>query len=400
MKIPAMPERSHHVVHVGLADRAYDVVVGEQLLTELGPRTADVVRGRRAFVIVDDNLPKALTDGALASLESSGFTIATASVKASESNKTIDTTARLLHAVAQTRQDRDDPIIAIGGGVTGDVAGFVAATYRRGVPIVHCPTTLLAMVDASVGGKTGVNLMTPTGLKKNLVGAFWQPALVLADVASLASLSERHLRAGLAECLKHGLIAASGPGQPAGPGDELFRWTVERLIKLRMGDSELLEELIATNVAVKAAFVVSDEREESRGTGGRALLNLGHTFGHAIETIPHLTPDGRPDNAPLHHGEAVAFGLVAAAYAGEALGRFDGTQAEAVRVAVERMGLESRLMGLPSDEAIVEAMMHDKKVRGGRLRIVVPTGPGTAEVVESPPEDVVRAGIDAMRIRR
>lgn len=394
---PVEPRR----VRVELGDRAYDVEIGTGLLASLGRRAAEVAPPGRAFVVVDSGVPQEMVRTALRSLVEAGFETATSALNARESNKTIDTVSRLLHEIGETRHERGDPVVAIGGGVTGDIAGFVGAIYKRGVPVIQCPTTLLAMVDASVGGKTGVNLNTRSGLKKNLVGAFWQPSLVLADVGTLASLDERHIRSGLAECVKHALIGDGAPGRDAGDPGALFEWTSRSLVKLRMGDPALLADLVARNVEVKAAFVAADEREEaSSPTGGRALLNLGHTFAHAIETIPHLTPDGNPDHSPLQHGEAVALGLVAASGAASELGRLDEAQATSIRVAVERLGLESRLMALPPDEEIVEAMWHDKKVSRGKMRLVVPVALGRSEVVVDPPESVVRAGLSAIRFHR
>jgi len=337
-------------------------------------------------------VPQAIASSGQSSLTRAGFSVTAASVRASEANKTLDTVARLLHQIASTRHERSDPVVALGGGVVGDISGFVAATYRRGVPIVQCPTTLLAMVDASVGGKTGVNLALPGGLvAKNLAGAFWQPAQVLADTTALASLPERVFRSGLAECLKHGLLSHE-------VDQNLFSWTSQNLVRFRLGESASLPELIERNVRVKAWFVERDERENPAQSGpGRVLLNLGHTFAHAIETLPGLSPDGRPENSPLQHGEAVAFGLVAAAATAHALGRLSAEDRDSVRVAVERLGMESRLVGLPPDDLIVEAMSHDKKVSGGRLRLVLPASLGRCEVVEDPPVSVVQVGLAAIR---
>ncbi len=371
--------------------RSYDVLIGRRLLGELGPRVAALTPGRRACVIADDGLPPTIRDTALNSLRSAGFDVAAQSLHASESNKTLDTVSRVLHTIGGTRHERRDPIIALGGGVVGDITGFVAATWRRGVPVIQCPTTLLSMVDASVGGKTGVNIASGSSLRKNMVGAFWQPSLVLADIVTLASLPERHLRSGLAECLKHGLISnATDP--------DLFAWTNSVLVKCRMGDTALLGELVARNVRVKASFVQSDEREEKPSAeGGRALLNLGHTFAHAIETIEHLSPDGTPENSPLQHGEAVALGLVAAAATSHSLGHLSETDRDAVRVAVERLGLESRLVGLPPDQRLLDSMSHDKKAQGGRLRLVLPVSLGRSIVVDDPDIAAVRAGLAAIR---
>jgi 3-dehydroquinate synthetase len=291
--------------------------------------------------------------------------------------------------------------------VVGDLAGFAAASYRRGVPVIQCPTTLLAMVDASVGGKTGVNLDLGTAeapdLKKNAVGAFHQPSLVLVDTDSLGSLAPRHLRAGLAECIKHGLIAADA-GDPG-----LLEWTGANLERLLGLDQGLVTELVTRNVAVKARIVVGDEREEA-SSGGRALLNLGHTFGHAIETLARLSFEGpgrvyREGTGPggdrratlLLHGEAVGLGLVAAATCSAKLGLCPMGLVEQVRDLLTRAGLPTTVVGLPSDEAIITLMGHDKKAMGGVMRLVLPVGGGRAKVVANPALGAVVAGLAAIR---
>jgi 3-dehydroquinate synthase len=381
------------------ADRRYDVVIGSGLLADLGSRVVSALKDRpaRAFIVADAGLPGGVIDAARGSLEGAGLSVHAELIAPTESIKTLDTIAHLLGHLTSTRHERRDPVIALGGGIVGDVAGFVAAIYRRGVPIIQCPTTLLAMVDASVGGKTGVNMAALHGageaesLKKNLVGAFWQPSLVLADLAALDSLSERHFRAGLAECLKHGLISRA-------VDPDLFAWMRANLAAITGRDAATLASLVERNVRVKASFVVDDEREEKPSDqGGRALLNLGHTFGHAIETLPQVSPDDDPANAPLHHGEAVGLGLVAAAATSAAMGLLGAGDAAAVRSAVESAGLPTRVRGLPPDEAILAAMAHDKKVLGGRLRLVLPVSIGEARVIENPPRAAVVAGIEAIR---
>lgn len=401
-------------VPVQLADRSYDVLVGEGVLAEIGTRVAALRTfggrepiGKHVFLVVDQGLPLDTVVGVERSLASAGFTVTAAHVTPTEGNKTIDTVERLLYEIAQTNHERRDPVIALGGGIVGDIAGFVAATYRRGVPVIQCPTTLLAMVDASVGGKTGVNLhvhrpgLAPA-LAKNLVGAFWQPSLVIADTSTLNSLPERHLRAGLAECVKHGLISAQLPstsGNPHPANDpELFAWTSGVAIKVRMHDASARQELVARNVRIKAAVVAGDEREEAPAEqGGRALLNLGHTFAHAIETLESLSPDGDADHAPLLHGEAVALGLVAAAETARFMRVLSDHDAQLVRVAVERLGMESRIVGLPSDDELIARMMLDKKVAGGALRLVLPCSLGVCSVVQGPPIEAVKAGWNAIR---
>ncbi len=380
-------------VRVELGARAYDVVVRAGALDQVGEAARKAVGGdsRRAFLVFDDKLPAGTVQSAAGSLASAGFGVARASATASEKLKTLETVHTLLRAVAETRHERTDPIIALGGGLVGDVSGFVAATYRRGCPVIQCPTTLLAMVDASVGGKTGVNLETTTGLKKNMVGAFWQPAGVLADVTTLASLPDRELRAGLAECVKHGLLSA-------GIDDELFDWVGARAASIVARDEASLVELIERAVRVKARIVERDEREEERGDEpGRAALNLGHTFAHAIEPLKDLSPDGDPARAPLLHGEAVSLGLVAAATCAERMGLVDAKLGRRVRETLAEIGLPTSVAGLPDDETLLEAMGHDKKSAGGAMRLVLPVESGRVRIMTDPPEEAVRAGLRAIR---
>ncbi|HLO39506.1 MAG TPA: 3-dehydroquinate synthase family protein [Phycisphaerales bacterium] len=373
----------------------YEVLIGSGLVDSLGGLIQERLArpARRAFLAYDSGLPAPWVARASRSLSAAGFKLHQAPLTASEAGKSLAQLETLLAAIAASKLERFEPIIALGGGIVGDLAGFAAASYRRGVPVIQCPTTLLSMVDASVGGKTGVNLDAGGSLKKNLVGAFHQPAVVVIDVDSLSSLSDRHLRAGLAECIKHGLISA-GPGALS-TDPELFAWTQARMPAFLARDPAALTELITRNVRVKAAVVGTDEREElPPEQGGRALLNLGHTFGHAIETIPHLSPDGSPAHAPLHHGEAVAVGLIAAAHAAHAAGMCSAEIPLTVTSAVASAGLPTRLAGLPPGDELLALMSHDKKVVGGKLRLVLPVGaaPGTSMVVENTPaSDIVQA---------
>ncbi len=383
-------------VRVDLGPRSYDVRIGAGIRAEVGGWTAARLDGtrrtnRRAFVVVDDGLPDDATVPVLVGLESAGFAVTTAELHAAETRKTLATAEALLVELADSRADRGDVVVAVGGGIAGDVAGFVAAVYKRGLAVVQVPTTLLAMVDASVGGKTAVNLATGTGLKKNLVGAFWQPLLVAADVEVLASLPPRAFRSGLAESLKHALLAG-GAGEDPG----LLDWTRERLPQLADRDPGVVERLVARNVAVKARVVGGDERETA-SADGRALLNLGHTFAHALELVAALSPTGDPADAPLQHGEAVALGLVAAGAAAVHMGMLSPDDAEVIRSMVDGAGLPSRLAGLPADEALLETMRHDKKVRGGALRLVLPTRLGACTSVTEPPAAAIAAGFAALR---
>ncbi|MDX2117816.1 MAG: 3-dehydroquinate synthase family protein [Planctomycetota bacterium] len=382
-------------IHVQLAERSYDVEVGAGVLSALGSLTRQRVgaRASRAMLVHDAGLPAGLVDSAKATLGAAGFAVSEATVEADERHKTLATIERLCLAMARAKIERGEPLIALGGGIIGDAAGFAASMYRRGVPVVQCPTTLLSMVDASVGGKTGVNLdlgdAKPS--KKNLLGAFHQPALVLADVSTLRSLPGRQLRCGLAECIKHGLLAAEF-------GDAgLLSWIDANLDAMLAMDAAALGELVARNVAIKAKVVAGDEREEAEDGGGRALLNLGHTFGHAIEPIKSLSPDADPTHAPLHHGEAVALGLVAACRCAGLMNLVDASLGERVGALLTRAGLPTRVRGLPPTDDIVEAMSHDKKVLGGVLRLVLPVGEGRCRVVTDAPMHAVRAAIDSLR---
>lgn len=383
-----------------LGTRAYSVLIEPGALRRLGEIVAKLLpSAARAFVVADEGLPAEAGPNAVTSLKNAGLAAIIRSLRPSERVKSLETVGALLVDLTRSKHERGEPVIALGGGIVGDVAGFAAGVYRRGVPVVQCPTTLLAMVDASVGGKTGVNVDIggATGtedLKKNMAGVFHQPIAVVADVSVLAWLPDRHFRSGLAECIKHAMIGADW-------GDAgLWDWTVVNLDRVLLRDPATLVELVARNVSVKAAVVKADEREEAENAaGGRALLNLGHTFAHAIETLPFLSPDGDPTNAPLQHGEAVGLGLVAAAIAAESMNpalKRDGI-AGAVVGMLGRSGLPTRVAGLPPTERVMEAMAYDKKASGGVMRVVLPTARGRVRVVENPPTSAVAAGIDALR---
>lgn len=391
-----MPPRRIPITAEDPAFPPYEALVGPGLLSDLGETVAGVLGAdRRAFLIYDRDLPHEHVAEASRSLAHHGFAVSSAFAVASETEKSLASAQRLLEEVAITRHERRDPIVALGGGIVGDLAGFVAATYRRGVPVVQCPTTLLAMVDASVGGKAGVNLATERGLLKNFVGAFHQPSVVVADVKTLSTLSDRQLRAGLAECVKHALLSVDC-GDP-----DLLSWTTGSMTRFLERSSDSLAELVARNVAVKARVVRDDPREERHDSGesglSRMLLNLGHTFAHAFETAPGVSPEGRPEDCPLLHGEAVALGIVAACAAGALLGITPDGTALAARNALRACGLPERATGLPPSDELASRMMHDKKVAGGKLRLVVPGAVGRTVIVGDAPREAAIAGIDAIR---
>ncbi len=382
-------------VRVQLERSGYDIVVGGGLISSIGQRVRGVIseRASRAFVVVDSGVPRAHVKGLVESVEGAGLRAHVEVITPSESVKSLESYGRLLAGIAGTNHGRMDPVISLGGGIVCDLAGFVAASYRRGVPVVQCPSTLLAMVDASVGGKTGVNLTLGTGgVMKNLVGAFHQPSLVCADVGLLDSLEGRHRRSGLSECIKHAWICRS-------VGHESLRgWMDENLDSICGFDPAIIEELVARNVALKASVVARDEHESPEAiAGGRMLLNFGHTFGHAIETLEGVSPDGDPGNAPLHHGEAVALGMVAACRCAQALGRCPPSIGDSLCEMLTRVGLPWRVSGLVSTDEIIERMGHDKKAVGSTIRLVLPTGEGCCEIVDDASAESVQAGIESIR---
>lgn len=388
---------THEVrVPVELGRRSYDVVVGEGTLGRLGTTVAaaaGVADGAKIVLAADDRLPGRVRATAEASLKAASFQPIYIPVTASEMNKTLGGAEELLKRMASERIERSHALVALGGGIVGDLAGFAGAIYRRGIPVIQCPTTLLAMVDAAVGGKTGVNLgglPNQADLIKNAIGAFHQPRAVLVDVYTLDSLPDRHFRAGLAECIKHAMVA----GDWNDP--DLADWTSTNTSRILSRNKEILISLIARSVRLKAAIVGKDEREELP-QGGRALLNLGHTFGHAIETISALSPTANPADAPLHHGEAVSLGIVAAFRTAEAAGLCPTGLGSRAAALLSAFGLPVRVASLPPFDLLKGRMLDDKKVASGTLRLVLPTAWGRAAVFAGMPDEAIRAGWDAIR---
>lgn len=350
------------------ASGAYDVVVEWGGLASLGPRVRQVASNPRALIVADANVAATHGVKAMQSLRKAGCHVAMIDVAATERSKSLRTVRAIYDALLTHRMERGSPVIALGGGIVGDAAGFAAATYLRGVPLIHAPTSLLAMVDASIGGKTGVNinLPPPGGLGKNLVGAFWPPRLVLCDPAVLRTLPPRELRCGLAECIKHALIA------DAHHLDQIER-DLAPLLRLKR---EPLERLITASVDIKAAIVERDERE----SGERAFLNLGHTFAHAIESLPRC---------PFKHGEAVAIGLMGACAVSAATDRLAPDVHARVGTLLDRAGLPRTLHRGAKVEPLLHAMRFDKKVSGGRVRLVLLQAIGRPAIADDVPVKVV-----------
>ena len=340
-------------VEVALGARAYSIVIGSDVLDEAGAEIAKIAPGANCAVVTDAEVAPLYLDRLTTSLEQAGLRSTSIVCPPGEGTKSYAEFARVADALIEAHIERKDIVIALGGGVIGDLAGFCAATLRRGVRLVQIPTTLLAQVDSSVGGKTGIN----SRHGKNLVGAFHQPSLVLADTTCLNSLSERHFRAGFAEVVKYGLI-----------GDRGFFEFLEANWRDVFAGGPSRAEAIAISCAAKARVVVADETEQ----GERALLNLGHTFGHALENLT------RYDAARLVHGEGVAIGMALAFRFSRDLGLCSGQDAGRVEAHLKSVGLPTRIDDIPDFKAdsgsLLAAMRQDKKVERGKLTFILAQG--------------------------
>jgi 3-dehydroquinate synthase len=355
---------SDETARVELGSRAYDVVVGVDLLDELGARLVALGFSGRCGLVTSDRVGALYRRRVERSLALAGFTPIVVEVPDGEQHKTLATLERVLDALLRGGIDRATPLVALGGGVIGDLTGLAGAMVLRGVPVVQVPTTLLAQVDAAIGGKTAVD--HPVG--KNLIGAFHQPRLVLADVGVLATLPRRELLAGLAEIVKYGVI-----------GDAPLFARLERDPGAALTLApESLVPMVAACARQKAAVVAADEREER---GERAVLNFGHTIGHALEAV---TGYGR-----FLHGEAVAIGMVAAARVSHALGTCEASTGERIRALLDRLGLPTALPPDVPASALGAAMRADKKSAGGRIRFVAVEDVGRTRFVSITAQDIV-----------
>jgi 3-dehydroquinate synthase len=348
---------------VELGDRSYPILIGAGLLRQRALLEQHVPG--RDVLLVSNTVVAPLYQQRL-SEALSGRRLVAVILPDGEAHKTLANVSRILDVLVANRLGRDATVIALGGGVVGDVAGFAAACYQRGIGYVQAPTTLLAQVDSAVGGKTGVN--HPGG--KNLIGAFHQPLAVLTDTSTLESLPPRELRAGVAEVIKYGLIRDAG----------FYEWLYVNIERLLARDPEALAYAIRRSCEIKAEMVGRDEREQ----GERALLNLGHTFGHAMESV---TGYGR-----WLHGEAVGAGLLMAAAMSKACGTIRPEEVERLRALLERAGLPTAAQEVRAD-ALLEHMRIDKKVKAGRIRLVLLRGIGAAYVTGDYPDGVLAATV-------
>ena len=358
-------------IEVGLGERAYPVLIGPGLLPQAGELLRPLLKRARTAVVTDETVAAAHGRTLLGSLERAGIEAQLIALPPGEETKSFGHLAALSGRLLDLKLDRGDLIVAFGGGVVGDLAGFAAAIYKRGIGFVQIPTTLLAQVDSSVGGKTAID--TPRG--KNLIGAFHQPRLVLADLDVLATLPDRQMRAGYAEVLKYGLL-----------GDfDFFEWLEANGGQALALEPRALERAVARSVQMKAEIVAADETET---TGRRALLNLGHTFGHALEAETGF-------GEGLLHGEGVALGCAMAFRFSARLGLCSGQEAERATAAIAAAGLPAQLRDLAAgpfaSDALVAHMAQDKKAEGGKLTFILAKGIGQAFVAKDVDPGEVRA---------
>ncbi|PDT26193.1 3-dehydroquinate synthase [Rhizobium sp. L9] len=359
---------SVQTVHVPLGERAYDILIGPGLIARAGAEIASRLKGRKAAIITDENVAPLYLESVVASLNAAGIVSAEVVLPPGEKTKSFEHLIDVCDKVLEARVERNDCVIALGGGVIGDLSGFAAGIVRRGVRFVQVPTSLLAQVDSSVGGKTGIN----SRHGKNLIGVFHQPDLVLADTDVLNTLSGREFRAGYAEVAKYGLI-----DKP-----DFFAWLEANWKSVFTGGSARIEA-IAASCQAKADVVVADERE----TGQRALLNLGHTFGHALEAATAY------DSRRLVHGEGVSIGMVLAHEFSARMNLASPDAAQRVERHLKEVGLPTRMadiMGeLPPAESLMDAIAQDKKVKSGKLTFILTRGIGQSFVADDVPASEV-----------
>jgi 3-dehydroquinate synthase len=360
-------------LHVRLKDRSYPIEITSGNLAAFGPFVRSLGQATNAFLVTDINVVQH-AKGVSAALSSKGFRVAEYVLAAGEEQKCLTTASTLYDRLADLPADRKTPVVAVGGGVVGDMAGFVAATYARGLPLLMVPTTLLAMVDSSVGGKVGVN--HPKA--KNLIGAFHQPIGVWIDTSYLDTLPEREFRSGLAEVVKYGVSLDA----------ELFGYLEANAEAILGRDAKALRHVITHSCELKARIVEKDEREE---TGLRAVLNYGHTFAHAFETVGGY--------GAWLHGEAVAAGMMCAIRLSARCGLIHADIVERQFHLLKRFGLPTFPLEWPVDD-LLSVMRNDKKAIAGRMRFVLPQRLGSATLIDNIAEDAVREALIEARSRK
>ena len=352
------------VIDVNLPQQSYKIAIESEGLDRLGKWMKDLRLGKKVMVVTNPVL-KHYKEQAIASLQLAGFEVSSCEIPSGEEYKTLASIEKICDAALENSLERSSTLVALGGGVIGDMTGFAAATWLRGINFVQVPTTLLAMVDASIGGKTGVN--HPQG--KNLIGAFYQPRLVLIDPQVLNTLPVREFRAGMAEVIKYGII-----------------WDADLFTKMEHSDHleemqylkpELLQAILSRSCQAKADVVSQDEREANL----RAILNYGHTIGHAVESLTRYRS--------VNHGEAVAIGMVAAGKLATALGFWQQEDAQRQDALIQKAGLPTQLPAGLDNHKIIEALQADKKVKDGKVRFILPTEIGAVKITDSVPSETI-----------
>lgn len=369
-------ETTERLVHVPLGERSYDILIGPGLMARAGGEITSRIKGRRAAIVTDENVGGRYLDGLMDSLQTDGIEAVSVTLPAGEKTKSFESLTNVCDVLLEARIERNDTVIALGGGVIGDLTGFAAGIVRRGVRFVQIPTSLLSQVDSSVGGKTGINARQG----KNLIGIFNQPDLVLADTDVLDTLSEREFRAGYAEVAKYGLI-----DKP-----DFFEWLETNWRDVFAGGAARIEA-IAVSCQAKADVVAADERENGR----RALLNLGHTFGHALEAATKY------DSSRLVHGEGVSIGMVLAHRFSARMNLASPDLADRVEAHLRAVGLPTRMSEIPGElpptEVLMDAIAQDKKVKSGKLTFILTRGLGQSFVADDVPASEVERFIEEMR---
>ncbi len=349
---------------IDLADRSYDILIGRNLLGRVGGLVSEILSPSRVVVLTHPSIQRLYGDTLAESFQASGHPLHTLEIPEGEASKSLGQAERVFDKLMEWQCDRSTLLVALGGGVIGDLTGFIAATYMRGVPFIQIPTSLLAQVDSSVGGKTAVN--HPRG--KNMIGAFYQPKQVVIDLDTLQSLPEKEFKAGLAEIIKHGVIEDA----------DLFAYLESHADAIAAQQTDCLEHIIATSCEIKARVVEKDERESRY----RMVLNFGHTIGHAVEALT-----GYSD---LIHGEAVAIGMVQAAKLSQHTGHCSEAVVDRISRLIDRFGLPTQLPPL-NPEDIVQALYLDKKTTHSNLRFILVNDIGSIEIVDNVDEASVRA---------
>ncbi len=361
------------VINVNLPQQSYEIAIASGSLDQLGEQMSSLQLGKKILLVSNPTIFKHFGERAIASLTSAGFEVVSCMLPPGERYKNLNSIQKLYDAALENRLERSSTMVALGGGVIGDMTGFAAATWLRGINVVQVPTTLLAMVDSAIGGKTGVN--HPQG--KNLIGAFHQPRLVLIDPEVLKTLPMREFRAGMAEVIKYGVIWDA----------ELFAQmeASKNLNQHRYVKPELIDSILSRSCQAKADVVSKDEKE----AGLRAILNYGHTIGHAVESLTGYRL--------VNHGEAVGIGMVAAGQIAAELGMWQKEDTQRQDALIAKAGLPTKLPAGVDIEAIIEALQSDKKVKDGKVRFVLPTQIGVVTVTDEVPSDIIRQVLRGMQ---